>query len=69
MSIWWEIWAEPDGALIVERHRQGWRFEPSGKVGRPGLMVPVVKTMPLPAAESPLDVLPEGIDIERLAVV
>ncbi len=59
MTSWWEIFATPEGELIVERHRQGWRFEPSGKVGRPSN---TARTETEREATNPLDVLPFDFD-------
>lgn len=44
MTVWWEFYAEADGSLIVERHRHGWRFEPTAPKGRPKAAHQSVKT-------------------------
>ncbi len=68
MTSWWEIFATSDGELIVERHRQGWRFETKPNPGRPKVTIagpgPVETER---AAASPLDVLP--FDFEGIRVV
>jgi len=67
MKLWFEIFADSDGAIIVERYRgPGWVFVPNGPVGRPrkGL----VKPNP-PHPSDPRELLPPGIHIDRLTVI
>jgi len=68
--VWWEIYADESGELIVERHAQGWRFEPTGKVGRPRKVEPsVIEHPPRKDRNGPNSVLPNNITIEKWAVV
>lgn len=56
---WWELFADAEGALMVEHHGGRWAFVPS-RLGRPA-------RIPKPGCENPLQLLP--FDIERLQVV
>ena len=71
---YWEIFAELDGALIVERKGGYWEFVPNSNPGRPkrgtcraAAVPPGDPQQKLP--KSPLDLFPPNIDITRLVVV
>jgi hypothetical protein len=71
---YWEIFAEPDGVLIVERKGGYWEFIPNRAQGRPKRGA--CREMKVPPGDppqhmpkSPLDLFPPNIDITQLAVV
>jgi hypothetical protein len=64
VTHWWEIFADEQGALIIEKHVHQWEFVPSSNPSRPFLrpLGHVTYGGPLP----PLSLL--GINVERMAV-
>lgn len=60
MTVWWEIFADESGELIIERHFTGWRFDPTRNPGRPS-RIPEPREMP-PASIH--DVLPDGVTLD-----
>jgi hypothetical protein len=57
VTRWWEIFADEQGALIIEKHVHQWEFVPTRNPGRPRSHAP---------SGSPFPLL--GIDVERMAV-
>jgi hypothetical protein len=62
MRTVWEIYADADG-IIIERRASGWRFEPTGKVGRPSTGHVFLDS---DLDRNPLDLMRERFDIHRL---